>query len=56
MWAGCSTAKLIELPLGQGRVPYAAAAEQRAEGNPRFREAHAVASYLERKGIAPLTA
>ena len=31
-------------------------AERWSESNPRFRAAHAVASYLEREGVAPLTA
>jgi hypothetical protein len=31
-------------------------ADQWSESNPRFRAAHAVASYLEREGIAPLSA
>jgi len=31
-------------------------AEQWSESNPRFRAAHAVASYLEREGVAPLSA
>jgi hypothetical protein len=31
-------------------------AEQWSESNPRFRAAHAVARYLEREGVAPLSA
>jgi hypothetical protein len=31
-------------------------AEQWSESKPRFRAAHAVAAYLEREGVAPLSA
>jgi hypothetical protein len=58
MWAGWLDAKLVELP--PGRAAHALTrrrlAEQWSESNPRFRAAHAIASYLEREGIAPLSA
>jgi hypothetical protein len=58
MWAGWLDAKLIELPPGQAAsaVTRCRFAEQWAEGESSFSRAHAVASYLEREGIAPLTA
>jgi predicted nucleotidyltransferase len=58
MWAGWLEAKLIELPQGQAAsgVTRRRFAEQWSESNPRFRAAHAVASYLEREGVAPLSA
>jgi Nucleotidyltransferase domain len=58
MWAGWLEAKLVELPQGKAAsaVTRRRFAEQWSEANPRFRAAHAVASYLEREGIAPLSA
>jgi hypothetical protein len=58
MWAGWLDAKLVELPPRQAAnaVTRRRFAEQWSESNPRFRAAHAVASYLEREGIAPLSA
>jgi hypothetical protein len=58
MWAGWLDAKLVELPPQQAANPVTRRrfAEQWSESNPRFRAAHAVASYLEREGVAPLTA
>jgi len=58
MWAGWLDAKLVELPLEQAAnaVTRRRFADQWSESNPRFRAAHAVASYLEREGIAPLSA
>jgi hypothetical protein len=58
MWAGWLVAKLVELPPQQAAnaVTRRRFAEQWSESNPRFRSAHAVASYLEREGIAPLSA
>jgi Nucleotidyltransferase domain len=58
MWAGWLDAKLVELPREQTANPETRHrfAEQWSESNPRFRAAHAVASYLEREGVAPLSA
>ncbi len=58
MWAGWLEAKLVELPPQQAASALTRRrfAEQWSESNPRFRAAHAVASYLEREGIAPLSA
>jgi Nucleotidyltransferase domain len=58
MWAGWLDAKLVELPPRQATnaVTRRRFAEQWSESNPRFRAAHAVASYLEREGVAPLSA
>ncbi len=58
MWAGWLDAKLVELPPQQAANPVTRRrlAEQWSESNPRFRAAYAVASYLEREGVAPLTA
>jgi hypothetical protein len=58
MWAGWLDAKLIELPPQQAAnaVTRRRFAEQWSESNPRSRAAHAVASYLEREGVAPLHA
>ena len=58
MWAGWLDAKLIELPPQQAASPVTRRrfAEQWSRSNPRFRAAHAVASYLEREGIASLSA
>ncbi|HET8652470.1 MAG TPA: hypothetical protein VFM13_07855 [Gaiellaceae bacterium] len=58
MWAGWLDAKLIELPPQEAAnsVTRRRFAEQWSETNPRFRAAHAVASYLEREGVAPLSA
>jgi hypothetical protein len=58
VWAGWLDAELVELP--PQRAASAATrrrfAEQWSESNPRFRAAHVVASYLEREGVAPLSA
>jgi hypothetical protein len=58
MWAGWLDAKLIELPPQHAASPVTRRrfAERWSESNPRLRAAHAVASYLEREGIAPLSA
>ncbi len=58
MWAGWLDTKLVELPPRQAAsvVTRRRFAQQWSESNPRFRAAHAVASYLEREGIAPLSA
>ncbi len=58
MWAGWLDTKLVELPREQAAnaVTRRRFAEQWSESNPRFRAAHAVASYLEREGVAPLSA
>jgi hypothetical protein len=58
VWAGWLEAKLVELPPQQAAnaVTRRRFAEQWSESNPRFRAAHAVASYLEREGVAPLSA
>jgi hypothetical protein len=58
MWAGWLEAQLVELPPQQAAnaVTRRRFANQWSESNPRFRAAHAVASYLEREGVAPLSA
>jgi hypothetical protein len=58
MWAGWLDAKLVELSREQAAnvVTRRRFAEQWSESNPRFRTAHAVARYLEREGVAPLSA
>jgi len=58
MWAGWLDAKLVELPPQQATDPVTGRrfAEHWSETNPRFRAAHAVASYLEREGVGPLRA
>jgi Nucleotidyltransferase domain len=58
MWAGWLEARLVELPPQQAAnaLTRRRFAEQWSESNPRFRAAHAVASYLEQEGIAPLSA
>jgi hypothetical protein len=58
MWAGWLDAKLVELPLRRAANPVTRRrfADQWSESNPRFRGTHAVASYLEREGVAPLSA
>jgi predicted nucleotidyltransferase len=58
MWAGWLDGNLVELPSehAANAVTRRRFAEQWAQTNPRFRAAHAVASYLEREGIAPLSA
>jgi predicted nucleotidyltransferase len=57
-WAGWLDAKLVELPPRQAAsaVTRRRFAEQWSQSNPRFRAAHAAACYLEREGIAPLSA
>jgi hypothetical protein len=52
MWAGWLDATLVELPSRQAAndVTRRRFAEQWSASNPRFRAAHAVASYLEREG------
>jgi hypothetical protein len=58
MWAGWLDAKLVELPPEQAANPVTRRrfADRWTESNPRFRAAHAVASYVEHEGIAPLSA
>jgi len=58
MWAGWLDAKLVEPPLEQAAnaLTRRRFADQWSESNPRFRATHAVASYLEREGVAPLSA
>jgi hypothetical protein len=58
MWAAWLDAKLVELPPQQAAsvATRRRFAEQWSESNPRFRAAHAIASYLERESIAPLSA
>jgi hypothetical protein len=58
MWAGWLDAKLVELPEREATnsVTRRRFRQQWSDTNPRFRAAHAVASYLEREGVAPLTA
>jgi hypothetical protein len=58
VWAGWLDAKLIELSPQQAAnaVTRRRFAAQWSQSNPRFRAAHAVASYLEREGVAPLSA
>jgi hypothetical protein len=57
LWAGWLDAKLVELPPQQAKdlLTRGRFAEQWSESNPRFRTAHAVASYLKREGIGPLS-
>jgi hypothetical protein len=52
MWAGWLDAKLVELPREQAAnaVTRRRFAEQWSGSNPRFRTAHAIASYLEGEG------
>jgi predicted nucleotidyltransferase len=58
MWARWLDAKLVKLPREQAAnaITRRRFAEQWSESNPRLRAAHAVASYLEREGVAPLSA
>jgi hypothetical protein len=58
MWAGFIDAELVELPGEQAAnaVTRRRFAQQWSESNPRLRAAQAVAAYLEREGIAPLSA
>jgi hypothetical protein len=58
MWAGWLKARPVELPREQAANPVTRRrfAEQWSGSNPRFRGAHAVASYLEHEGVAPLSA
>src|SRR6266545_972752 len=58
VWAGWLEAKLVELPpqRAANAVTRRRFAEQWSESNPRFRAAHAAASYLEREGVAQLSA
>jgi hypothetical protein len=58
MWAGWIDAKLVDLPPRQAANPTTRRrfAEQWSASNPRFRAAHAAASYLEGEGVAPLSA
>jgi hypothetical protein len=58
MWAGWLDAKLVDLPREQAANPVTRRrfAAQWSESNPRFRAAHAAASYLEREGVAALRA
>jgi hypothetical protein len=58
MWAGWIDAKLVDLPPRQAANPTTRRrfAEQWSASNPRFRAAHAAASYLEAEGVAPLSA
>lgn len=58
MWAGWLDAKLVDLPARKAtsRLTQQRFRRQWSESNPRLRAAHAVASYLEDDGIAPLSA
>jgi hypothetical protein len=58
MWAGWLDAKLVDLPDQQATNPITRQRfeEQWSSMNPRFRAAHAVATYLEHGGIEPLNA
>jgi hypothetical protein len=58
VWAGWLDAKLVELPRDQAANTDTRRrfAQQWSASNPRFRAAHAVASYLEQEGVAPLSA
>jgi hypothetical protein len=58
VWAGWLAAKLVELPPRQAANSRTRRrfSEQWSKSNPRYRAAHAVASYLEQEGIAPLSA
>jgi hypothetical protein len=53
MWAGWLDAKLVELPVEQAAnaVTRRRFAGRWPESNPRFRAAHAVAGYLEGRGL-----
>lgn len=55
MWAGWIDAKLVDLPPQRAANPVTRRrfADQWSASNPRFRAAHAAASYLEREGVAP---
>lgn len=58
IWAHYIDAELVELPAEQAAnaVTRRRFAQQWSVSNPRFRTAHAVAAYLEREAIAPLSA
>lgn len=58
MWAGWLDSKLIDLPDQEATNPITRRRfrQQWSSTNPRFRAAHAVASYLENDGISPLSA
>jgi predicted nucleotidyltransferase len=58
VWAGWLDVKLIDLPDHEATNPVTCRRfrQQWSSTNPRFRAAHAVASYLEHEGIAPLSA
>jgi Nucleotidyltransferase domain len=58
VWAGWLDAKLVDLPREQAAntVTRRRFAQQWSASNPRLRAAHAVASYLEQEGVAPLSA
>jgi hypothetical protein len=58
MWAGWFDTKLVDLPAREAKNPVTRRRfrQQWSVSNPRFRAAHAVASYLEEEGIAPLIA
>jgi hypothetical protein len=58
MWAGWLDTKLVDLPAREANNPVTRRRfrQQWSEPNPRFRAAHAVASYLEQEGIAPFSA
>jgi hypothetical protein len=58
MWTGWLDSKLIDLPDREATNPVTRGRfrQQWSSTNPRFRAAHAVASYLENEGIAPLSA
>lgn len=58
MWAGWLDSKLIDLTDQEAKNPVTCRrfGRQWSITNPRFRAAHAVASYLEQDGIAPLSA
>src|SRR5262245_65599636 len=58
MWAGWLDTKLVDLPAQEAQDPVTRRRfrQQWSKSNPRFRAAHAVATYLEHEGIAPLSA
>ncbi len=58
MWVGWLDAKLVDLPDQEATNPITRRCfrQHSSSTNPRFRAAHAVASYLEHDGIAPLGA
>jgi hypothetical protein len=58
MWAGWLDSKLVDLPEREATNPVTRRRfrQQWSSTNPRFRAAHAVASYLEHDGVAPLSA